>query len=182
MLSLILLLLGVLYPAYLTFHAIEQRSSDKDRWLKYWVCYAVLSTFQKFTDVFLSWLPFYSIGKIILSYFLSKPTSATTVNWVYDSFISKLLHANKSTIDNTIQKCIDYCNMGTKCVTDKAKSQVHAFVSHHPVLNQFLSIMKINSKSVKNTDVNCDYSANNISDNIYIQEDFGTPIDGNRYH
>lgn len=46
--------------------AIESATKDDDtKWLTYWVVYGVFSVAEFFADIFLSWFPFYYIGKVI---------------------------------------------------------------------------------------------------------------------
>lgn len=45
--------------------AIESTDKDDDtKWLIYWVVYGVFSVAEFFADIFLSWFPFYYIGKV----------------------------------------------------------------------------------------------------------------------
>lgn len=45
--------------------AIESTDKDDDtKWLTYWVVYGVFSVAEFFADIFLSWFPFYYIGKV----------------------------------------------------------------------------------------------------------------------
>lgn len=46
--------------------AIESATKDDDtKWLTYWVVYGVFSVAEFFADIFLSWFPFYYIGKVM---------------------------------------------------------------------------------------------------------------------
>lgn len=45
--------------------AIESSVKDDDtQWLTYWVVYGVFSIVEAFSDIFLSWFPFYYAGKV----------------------------------------------------------------------------------------------------------------------
>lgn len=45
--------------------AIESATKDDDtKWLTYWVVYGIFSVAEFFADIFLSWFPFYYIGKV----------------------------------------------------------------------------------------------------------------------
>lgn len=47
--------------------AIESTTKEDDtKWLTYWVVYGVFSVAEFFADIFLSWFPFYYIGKVVL--------------------------------------------------------------------------------------------------------------------
>ncbi|KAF7486275.1 Hypothetical predicted protein [Marmota monax] len=46
--------------------AIESPNKDDDtQWLTYWVVYGVFSIAEFFSDLFLSWFPFYYMLKIV---------------------------------------------------------------------------------------------------------------------
>lgn len=56
----------LLSPHFLhSIKAIESATKDDDtKWLTYWVVYGVFSVAEFFADIFLSWFPFYYIGKV----------------------------------------------------------------------------------------------------------------------
>lgn len=48
--------LGVLYPAYASFKALESpQLNDDKQWLTYWVVYACTTSLETVTDRTLSW-------------------------------------------------------------------------------------------------------------------------------
>jgi len=58
--------IGFVYPALESIKAIESRNKEDDtKWLTYWVVYAYLSTIEFFSDILLSWFPFYWLAKVI---------------------------------------------------------------------------------------------------------------------
>ena len=58
-------IVGFLYPAFKSFHALESRSSsDVTQWLIYWVVYSFFSIIEVFVDFLLYWIPFYYAFKI----------------------------------------------------------------------------------------------------------------------
>ena len=45
--------------------AIDSVDKDDDtQWLTYWVVYAAFGIIEYFTDIFLSWVPFYFLAKV----------------------------------------------------------------------------------------------------------------------
>jgi receptor expression-enhancing protein 5/6 len=58
--------IGFMYPAYCSIKAIESHNKEDDtKWLTYWVVFAVFSLFEFFSDLLLSWFPFYYLAKVI---------------------------------------------------------------------------------------------------------------------
>ena len=58
--------IGFIYPAYASVKAIESNNKDDDtKWLTYWVVFAYLGTIEFFSDILLSWFPFYWLAKVI---------------------------------------------------------------------------------------------------------------------
>ncbi|KAK2718598.1 hypothetical protein QYM36_005813, partial [Artemia franciscana] len=60
--------IAFVYPAYASVKALESyRKDDDTRWLTYWVVFALFSTAEFFTDILLSWFPFYWLAKLCQS-------------------------------------------------------------------------------------------------------------------
>ena len=50
------ILAGMLYPAYKSFKALKSPGEDDDKlWLTYWVVYALSTSVESVTDIFISW-------------------------------------------------------------------------------------------------------------------------------
>jgi len=76
-------LAGFVIPTYESWKAIKTDEKNDDRkWLVYWVIYAYITTLEGISDVFLSWIPFYEVAKIILFIVLWHPTTEGA-EWVY---------------------------------------------------------------------------------------------------
>nr|CAD7203734.1 unnamed protein product [Timema douglasi] len=56
---------GFLYPAYASLKALETPNKEDDtKWLTYWVVFAFFSLVEYFSDIILSWFPFYWLAKV----------------------------------------------------------------------------------------------------------------------
>ncbi|OII71537.1 TB2 HVA22 family protein [Cryptosporidium andersoni] len=72
--ALICNLIGFIYPAYMSFKAIETPDKmDDKQWLTYWVVYAIFNIVEAFTDLILFWIPFYYLGKLCFLFWLFLP-------------------------------------------------------------------------------------------------------------
>ena len=64
------------YPAYASIKAVEStRKEDDTQWLTYWVVYAVFGIVEFFSDILLSWFPFYWLFKCLFLVYCAVPAS-----------------------------------------------------------------------------------------------------------
>ena len=92
--------IGVAYPAFMSFVALESEGTEDDKqWLTYWVCFGAFNIADQFAGVILQFIPFYYFLKLGFLVYLFHPSTmgATTV---YNQFIlphlSKLEEAEKN--------------------------------------------------------------------------------------
>lgn len=80
-------LLGVAYPAFQSFIALETDGLDDDKqWLTYWVCFGAFNIVDQFAGIILQFIPFYYFLKLGFLVFLFHPkTLGATM--VYDNYI-----------------------------------------------------------------------------------------------
>jgi len=80
-------LLGVAYPAFMSFLALESDGLEDDKqWLTYWVCFGAFNIVDQFAGVILRFIPFYYFLKLGFLVYLFHPSTlgATTI---YEKFI-----------------------------------------------------------------------------------------------
>mmetsp|Transcript_12890 Transcript_12890/g.22273 ORF Transcript_12890/g.22273 Transcript_12890/m.22273 type:complete len:148 (-) Transcript_12890:710-1153(-) len=76
-------IVGFLYPAYASFHALRSPSQEDDRqWLIYWIIYALCNVFEFFLDLVIFWLPFYYEFKVFFILWLQLP-QFRGAEWLY---------------------------------------------------------------------------------------------------
>lgn len=67
-------LIGFLYPAYMSFKAIESSETvDDTQWLTYWVVFAKFSILESVAGFLVEWIPFYYVIKILFFTWLFHP-------------------------------------------------------------------------------------------------------------
>ena len=80
-------LLGVAYPAFMSFLALESDGADDDKqWLTYWVVFGMFNILDHFSGWILAFIPFYFFLKLAFLVFLFHPDTkgATTI---YNKYI-----------------------------------------------------------------------------------------------
>ncbi|XP_063826641.1 uncharacterized protein LOC135076110 [Ostrinia nubilalis] len=118
---LVILVFGTLYPAYASYKAVRTKNlKEYVKWMMYWIVFALFSCTETFTDVFLSWFPFYYEVKIVLVLWLLSPaTKGSSI--LYRKFVHPALCRREQEIDEYIAKAKDQgyhtvLNLGTKGV------------------------------------------------------------------
>jgi len=84
-------LVGYVHPAWMSFKAIERKSADESRqWLTYWAVFSSITFLEMFGDIFLFWIPFYYILKVVFVLWLSLP-QFRGAEFLYEQFIRRFL-------------------------------------------------------------------------------------------
>ncbi|CAG9562446.1 unnamed protein product [Danaus chrysippus] len=115
------LVFGTLYPAYASYKAVRTKNlKEYVKWMMYWIVFALFTCTETFTDVFLSWFPFYYEVKIVIVLWLLSPaTKGSSI--LYRKFVHPALCRREQEIDEYIAKAKDQgyhtvLNLGTKGV------------------------------------------------------------------
>ena len=83
--------IGVAYPVFMSFLALESEGSDDDKqWLTYWVVFGLLNLVDQFSGFVLSLIPFYFFLKLCFLIFLMHPSTMGAL-MVYDTYILPLM-------------------------------------------------------------------------------------------
>uniref|UniRef100_A0A8B9IZG0 Receptor expression-enhancing protein n=1 Tax=Amazona collaria TaxID=241587 RepID=A0A8B9IZG0_9PSIT len=71
---LIELLFGMLYPAYASYKAVKTKNiREYVHWMMYWIVFALFMATETFTDLLISWFPFYYEVKMAFVIWLLSP-------------------------------------------------------------------------------------------------------------
>ena len=78
--------IGVAYPVFMSFLALESEGGDDDKqWLTYWVVFGVLNIVDQCSGFILSFIPFYFFLKLCFLIFLMHP-STKGATMVYNTY------------------------------------------------------------------------------------------------
>ncbi|XP_028733438.1 receptor expression-enhancing protein 4 isoform X3 [Peromyscus leucopus] len=96
------LLFGMLYPAYASYKAVKSKNiREYVRWMMYWIVFAIFMATETFTDVFISWFPFYyEIKMAFVLWLLSPYTKGASL--LYRKFVHPSLSRHEKEIDACI--------------------------------------------------------------------------------
>lgn len=98
----VILSVGVLYPAYASFKAVRRKSHrDYTKWMMYWIVFALFQAVETFTDTFLPWLPFYHELKILFVLWLVLPITEGSKQ-MYRLIVHPFLLRHEERIDRGI--------------------------------------------------------------------------------
>ncbi|XP_065515124.1 receptor expression-enhancing protein 4 [Lathamus discolor] len=99
---LIELLFGMLYPAYASYKAVKTKNiREYVRWMMYWIVFALFMAAETFTDLLISWFPFYYEVKMAFVIWLLSPYTRGA-SLLYRKFVHPTLSRKEKDIDGYI--------------------------------------------------------------------------------
>lgn len=154
---LVVLVFGTLYPAYSSYKAVKSKDvKEYVKWMMYWIIFALFTTVEAFTDLFLCWLPFYYELKIaIVVWLLSPYTKGSSV--LYRKFVHPTLSSKEKDIDEYICQAKDrsydtLVHFGRKGLNVAATAAVMAATKGQGVLSDRLRSFSMHDLSSLQTD------------------------------
>ncbi|XP_067099481.1 receptor expression-enhancing protein 1 isoform X1 [Osmerus mordax] len=104
---LVVLIFGTLYPAYSSYKAVKSKDvKEYVKWMMYWIIFALFTTLEAITDIFICWIPFYYELKIAFVVWLLSPyTKGSSV--LYRKFVHPTLSSKEKDIDDYLCQAKD---------------------------------------------------------------------------
>ena len=121
------MLLGVGYPCFMSFLALETETPDDDKqWLTYWVVFCIFNIVDTFGAFILRIIPFYGIAKLCFLIWLMHPDwmGATTL---YNKFIlpyMKKYEKHIIAVENSLENAANKVKDGAVQVKDAMNEQM----------------------------------------------------------
>ncbi|XP_073847389.1 receptor expression enhancing protein A isoform X4 [Musca autumnalis] len=101
---LIILSFGTLYPAYASYKAVRTKNvKEYVKWMMYWIVCAFFTCTETFTDIFLSWFPFYYEVKVVIVLWLLSPATKGS-STLYRKFVHPMLTRREQEIDEYLNQ------------------------------------------------------------------------------
>ena len=102
--SIITTLIGVVYPAFASFIALETEEKEDDKqWLTYWVCFGFFQIIDCFGGIILQFIPFYFFLKVAFMVWLFHPKSMGAL-WLYNNYMQAYVKKYRSQIEKGIKE------------------------------------------------------------------------------
>ncbi|KAL8562749.1 hypothetical protein ACOMHN_022624 [Nucella lapillus] len=100
----VILLFGTLYPAYASYKAVKSKNvKEYVKWMMYWIVFALFTAVETFSDVLLSWMPFYYEVKIVFVLWMLSPMTKGS-SFLFKKFVHPQLARREKDIDEMISQ------------------------------------------------------------------------------
>jgi len=112
-------LIGFVFPAYKSIKAIESEDKNDDtQWLTYWVVYSSFMIVEFFSDILLSWFPFYFLAKLIFLGWCMAPYEWNGSSFIYNRVLYPFVKRHEKQIDSYIEKGGQLASEGAHIAAD----------------------------------------------------------------
>lgn len=98
------MLLGYAYPAFECYKTVEKNRVEIEElrfWCQYWIIVAMLTVGERFSDIFISWLPMYGEVKLALFIYLWYPKTKGA-GYIYGTLLRPYVARHETDIDRKL--------------------------------------------------------------------------------
>ncbi|KAH8354006.1 hypothetical protein KR067_011153 [Drosophila pandora] len=96
-------IIGVLYPAYISIHAIESSTKQDDtKWLIYWVTFGIFTVIEFFSGLLTSVIPFYWLLKCAFLIWCMLPSEQNGSTIIYAKLVRPYFLKHHESVDRII--------------------------------------------------------------------------------
>ncbi|KAL9319359.1 hypothetical protein ACSQ67_015876 [Phaseolus vulgaris] len=102
----LILIFGYAYPGFECYKTVEKNRIDMEElrfWCKYWIIVALFTVMEKFTDIFIGWLPLYGEMKLVFFVYLWYPKTKGT-GYIYESVLRPYVSKHENEIDRKLSE------------------------------------------------------------------------------
>ena len=125
--SLLTNLIGVAYPIFMSFHALESVGEDDDKqWLTYWVIFGIFNIVDQFAGFILRFIPFYYVLKVVVLIVLFHPQTLGAT-FVYKEYVQpfwKQYGPQFESLEARVEKGAKEFEQKAQDMKNKAKEQL----------------------------------------------------------
>ncbi|XP_028784905.1 putative HVA22-like protein g [Neltuma alba] len=102
----LILLLGYAYPGFECYKTVEKNRVQIEElrfWCQYWIIVAIVTVLERFTDIFVGWLPLYGEMKVAFFVYLWYPKTKGT-GFVYQTVLRPVVARHENEIDRQLME------------------------------------------------------------------------------
>ncbi|XP_028787480.1 putative HVA22-like protein g [Neltuma alba] len=102
----LILLLGYAYPGFECYKTVEKNRVQIEElrfWCQYWIIVAIVTVLERFTDIFVGWLPLYGEMKVAFFVYLWYPKTKGT-GFVYQTVLRPVVARHENEIDKQLME------------------------------------------------------------------------------
>ena len=121
--SIISNIVGVAYPAFMSFVALESEGTDDDKqWLTYWVVFGLFNIFDQIAGIILRFIPFYYVLKLAFLVYCFHPSTTGSLH-IYEGLILPFVKEHKHRIDEAQKKIAETASKSYSQATEFVKEK-----------------------------------------------------------
>ncbi|XP_074020278.1 receptor expression-enhancing protein 4 [Numenius arquata] len=166
----IVMVFGMLYPAYASYKAVKTKNiREYVRWMMYWIVFALFMATETFTDLLISWFPFYYEMKMAFVIWLLSPYTRGA-SLLYRKFVHPTLSRKEKEIDTFIiqareRSCEAMVRFGRRGLNMAATAAIQAATKSQGVL-----VGRLRSFSMQDLRSIPDEAPVHYQDPLYLEE------------